>query len=181
MRIALLALLLAAIWPCLSFARNDTDEIETSASDDASAETEEADETVALDEVRVVGRAQRLYRVDRSDFATRTDSDLQTVPQSVQVLPRELIEDQAARQITDLYRSISGVSRFSYSGVTFRGFRQDEILYDGVRGDPFAGFAVPQLFNIERIDVLKGPAGALYRLRVAKSRQRRCARQRVPA
>jgi iron complex outermembrane receptor protein len=162
MRIALLALLLAAIWPCLSFAQNDTDEIETSASDDASAETEEADETVALDEVRVVGRAQRLYRVDRSDFATRTDSDLQTVPQSVQVLPRELIEDQAARQITDLYRSISGVSRFSYSGVTFRGFRQDEILYDGVRGDPFAGFAVPQLFNIERIDVLKGPAGALY-------------------
>lgn len=123
--------------------------------------TAEPDST-ELDRVEVIGRAQRLYRIDESDFATRTDSDLQNVPQSIQVLPRELMEDQAARQITDLYRSIPGVSRFSYSGVTFRGFRQDEILYDGVRGDPFLGFAVPQLFNIQRIDVLKGPAGALY-------------------
>jgi iron complex outermembrane receptor protein len=121
----------------------------------------EAD-TAELDSLEVIGRAQSLYRIDRSDFATRTDSDLQEVPQSVQVLPRELMEDQAARQITDLYRSIPGVSRFSYSGVTFRGFRQDEILYDGVRGDPFLGFAVPQLFNIQRIEVLKGPGGALY-------------------
>ena len=115
-----------------------------------------------LDRVKVVGRAQRLYRVDNSSFATRTESDLQKVPQSIQILPEELINDQAARQITDLYRSISGVSVFSYSGVTFRGFRQDEILYDGVRGDPFNGFAVPQLFNISRVEVLKGPSGALY-------------------
>ena len=36
------------------------------------------------------------------------------------------------------------------------------MLYDGLRGDPYAGFSVPQLFNIERVEVLKGPAGALY-------------------
>src|SRR5690606_13426093 len=68
----------------------------------------------------------------------------------------------AARQITDLYRSIAGISFFSYSGVTFRGFRQDVVFYDGVRGDPFGGFDIPQLFNIERVEVLKGPAGTLY-------------------
>jgi iron complex outermembrane receptor protein len=115
-----------------------------------------------LDAVQVLGRAQTLYRVDDATVGTRTDTPLALVPQSIQVVPRELIEDQAARQITDLYRSISGISFFSYAGVTLRGFRQENVLYDGLRGDPYAGFSVPQLFNIERVEVLKGPAGALY-------------------
>ncbi|MCC4631696.1 MULTISPECIES: TonB-dependent siderophore receptor [Xanthomonas] len=115
-----------------------------------------------LDGINVVGRAQTLYKSDDAAVATRTDTPLSLVPQSVQVLPRELIDDQAARQITDLYRSISGISFFSYAGVTLRGFRQENVLYDGLRGDPYAGFSVPQLFNIERVEVLKGPAGALY-------------------
>ncbi|HHZ56241.1 TonB-dependent receptor [Xanthomonas vasicola] len=115
-----------------------------------------------LDGVDVVGRAQTLYKSEDAAVATRTDTPLALVPQSVQVLPRELIDDQAARQITDLYRSISGISFFSYAGVTLRGFRQENVLYDGLRGDPYAGFSVPQLFNIERVEVLKGPAGALY-------------------
>lgn len=115
-----------------------------------------------LDAVQVHGRAQTLYRVDDATVGTRTDTPLALVPQSIQVVPRELIEDQAARQITDLYRSISGISFFSYAGVTLRGFRQENVLYDGMRGDPYAGFSVPQLFNIDRVEVLKGPAGALY-------------------
>lgn len=117
---------------------------------------------VDLDRVQVIGRAQRLYQVEASSVGTRTPTPLAFVPQSVQVIPAELIEDQAARQITDLYRSISGVSFFSYGGVTFRGFRQENLLYDGMRGNPYAGFTVPQLFNVERVEVLKGPAGAVY-------------------
>lgn len=128
-----------------------------------SASADDSTEAAAsLEHIEVKGRAQTLYRVDSSNLGTRTDTPLDEVPQNIQVLPEALIRDQAARQITDLYRSMSGVSSFSYSGVTFRGFRQDEILYDGVRGDPFNGFAVPQLFNIDEIQVLKGAAGALY-------------------
>lgn len=115
-----------------------------------------------MEEVRVTGRAQELYRANDSSLATKTPTDIMDIPQSIQILPRQLIEDQAARQITDLYRSIAGISFFSYSGVTFRGFRQDVVFYDGVRGDPFGGFDIPQLFNIERVEVLKGPAGTLY-------------------
>ncbi len=102
-----------------------------------------------LDAVQVLGRAQTHYRVDDATVGTRTDTPLALVPQSIQVVPRELIEDQAARQITDLYRSISGISFFSYAGVT-------------LRGAPYARFLLPQLFNTERGEVLKGPAGALY-------------------
>lgn len=135
---------------------------------DARAQTAPDSGTVAdagvieLDSVQVVGRAQTLYKAEDAAVGTRTDTPLALVPQSVQVLPRELIDDQAARQVTDLYRSISGISHFSYAGVTLRGFRQENVLYDGLRGDPYAGFSVPQLFNIERVEVLKGPAGALY-------------------
>ncbi|WP_428241738.1 TonB-dependent siderophore receptor [Gynuella sp.] len=117
---------------------------------------------LTLDTLTVRGRAESLYRETDATLATRTTTSIDQTPQAIQVLPETLIEDQAARQITDLYRSISGVSQYSYSGVTFRGFRQDEILYDGMRGDPFNGFAIPQLFSIEQVQVLKGASGALY-------------------
>ncbi len=122
----------------------------------------QADDAQALDRVEVRGRAQTLYKAEEAAVATRTDTPLNWVPQSVQVMGRDLIDDQAAREVTDLYRSISGISHFSYAGVTLRGFRQENVLYDGLRGDPYSGFSVPQLFNIERVEVLKGPAGALY-------------------
>ena len=124
--------------------------------------TSDQSDSKELEKIEVVGRAFSLYRPTESSFATRTNTPLEKIPQSIQILPQELISDQAARQITDLYSNIAGVNAFSYSGVTFRGFRQDEILYDGVKGDPFNGFAVPQLFNIEQVAVLKGPAGAIY-------------------
>ncbi len=120
------------------------------------------DPETPINEVIVTDRAQTLYRADDSTFGTRTPTDIMDIPQSIQVLTSQLIEDQAARDISDLYRSISGMTFYSYSGVTFRGFRQDEVRYDGVRGDPFAGFSVPQVFNIERIEVLKGVSGMLY-------------------
>jgi len=117
---------------------------------------------VELDRVHVKGRAQALYRTDDAAVATRTDTPLTRVPQSVQVVPRQLMEDQAARQVTDLYRNIAGISPFNYASVTLRGFRQENMLYDGLRGDPYGGLTIPQLFNIERVEVLKGPTGAMY-------------------
>ncbi|GAA60286.1 iron complex outermembrane recepter protein [Pseudoalteromonas sp. BSi20652] len=116
-----------------------------------------------IETIEVTGRAQQFYLETQSKIGTKTNLDLIKLPQSAQVLTEQLIIDQAARDITDLYRSIAGVSEYSYSGVTFRGFRDDEnVFYDGVRGDPYSGFGVPQLFNVERVEVLKGPASALY-------------------
>jgi iron complex outermembrane receptor protein len=117
---------------------------------------EEAGEVVI-----VTARAQRLYRV-RETAALKLPGEPLTQPASVQIVNAQLIEDQGARDAQDLYRNLSGVSFFSYGGVTARGFRQEEIFFDGLRGDPSAGFSVPQLFNIERVEFLKGPAGMLY-------------------
>lgn len=116
-----------------------------------------------IEVISVIGRAQQFYLAKETKVGSKVNLSLLELPQSAQVLTEQLIIDQAARDITDLYRSIAGVSEYSYSGVTFRGFRDDaNVFYDGVRGDPYSGFGVPQLFNVERVEVLKGPASALY-------------------
>jgi iron complex outermembrane receptor protein len=111
--------------------------------------------------VTVTARARQLYRANRT-----TSGKLATPPLesslNIQVLNAELIRDQGARDAQDLYRNIAGISLFSYAGVTARGFRQEEIFFDGLRGDPYVAFSVPQLFNVERLEFLKGPAGMLY-------------------
>ena len=102
-----------------------------------------------IEEVKVIGRAQQFYLESATTLGSKIELDVIDLPQSVQVLTEQLIIDLAARDITDLYRSIAGVSEFSYSGVTFRGFRDSgNVFYDGVRGDPYSGFSVPQLFNV---------------------------------
>jgi len=113
------------------------------------------------DDIIVTARAQKLYRVEETASGKLPTEPLAS-SQSITVITKELIEDQGARDAQDLYRNISGVSFFSYAGVTARGFRQQENFYDGLRGDPYIGFSVPQLFNIERVEFLKGPAGMLY-------------------
>ncbi len=115
-----------------------------------------------LDEIVIKGRAQEFYLKTAPSLGNKFPGDLRDIPQSIQILPEQLIKDQAAVEITDLYRNISSVSVFSYSGVTFRGFRQDEIRYDGLLGDPFSGFSVPLLFDIEQVEIIKGPSGALF-------------------
>lgn len=120
-----------------------------------------APEAGDADQIIVTGRAQRLYRTETTTVG-KTAEDPLNIPQAVQVINKDLFADQGARDATDIYRNISGVSFFSYAGVTFRGFRQDQSFYDGMRGNPFIGFSVPQLFNIERVEVLKGPAGLFF-------------------
>ena len=113
------------------------------------------------DEIVVQGRAQQLYRTLVTTVGKSAQDPLD-IPQALQVINADLFIDQGARDATDIYRNISGVSAFSYAGVTFRGFRQDQSFYDGQRGNPFIGFSVPQLFNIDRVEVLKGPAGLFF-------------------
>ena len=113
------------------------------------------------EEIIVTARAAKLYRVEQTASGKMPTEPLAS-SQTISVITEQLIEDQGARDAQDLYRNLSGVSFFSYAGVTARGFRQEENFYDGLRGDPYIGFAVPQLFNVGRVEFLKGPAGMLY-------------------
>ncbi len=127
---------------------------------DQAPETD-VDEERSLERVVVTSRAQQLYRTEITS-AGKLPTEPLAASQLISAITDDLIEDQGARTSQDLYRNISGVSFYSYAGVTARGFEQEENFFDGLRGDPYNGFSVPQLFGIERAEFLKGPAGMLY-------------------
>jgi len=94
---------------------------------------------------------------------TRFNVPLQELPRSVQVVPQEVLQDQSATRIRDALRNVSGVVQDGGFGTTadqfnIRGFFSRDIFRDGFR-DPSEVFDTS---NIERIEVLKGPASILF-------------------
>lgn len=152
------SLLLSA---CMIFSSPALAETAAGGAAEASADAGAGADLPPNGDIIVTARAQKLYRVEEIESGKLPTEPLAS-SQSISVITAELIKDQGARDAQDLYRNISGVSFFSYAGVTARGFRQQENFYDGLRGDPYIGFSVPQLFNIERVEFLKGPAGMTY-------------------
>ncbi|NHC37930.1 TonB-dependent siderophore receptor [Scytonema millei] len=111
----------------------------------------------------VVTGEQEGYSVPDASTATRTDTPLRDIPQSTQVVPRQVIEDRQITRISDAVRNVSGVTvqreYGDYSDAyNIRGFTTYDTLRNG-----FQGFStiVPSN-NIERVEVLKGPASILY-------------------
>ncbi|XXF01152.1 TonB-dependent siderophore receptor [Pseudomonas sp. D3-10] len=107
------------------------------------------------------------YRATRSSTATRTDSDIRDTPQSIDVIPAQVIKDLNTTRIDRALDFAGGVSRQNnFGGLTFlnysvRGFTTGELYRNGFainRGS----YSAPDTSNIERIEVLKGPAASLY-------------------
>lgn len=108
--------------------------------------------------------AQTSYKVSRSISATRTDTPLIDVPQSVNVISVKQIEDQAANSIGDAIRYVPGV--FSAQGegnretLVFRGnSTTGDFFVDGVRDDVQT---YRDLYNIERLEIFKGPNAMIF-------------------
>lgn len=114
-----------------------------------------------IEEIRVVGRYRQAYKADSAQGA-KMPLDLLELPQSIQVLSREFLDDLGAVEISDVYGQVAGVSNDPYSSNISRGFRQEEIRYNGLVGDPYLSFNQPLLFNVDRIEFLKGPSAVLY-------------------
>ncbi|HUQ50532.1 MAG TPA: TonB-dependent siderophore receptor [Terriglobales bacterium] len=108
--------------------------------------------------------ASAIYAESQATSATKTDTPLRDIPQSVAVINQELLRAQAAVSMQDAVRNVSGVSVHLGEGrrdqVLIRGFSaQNDNLVDGVRDDaPY----YRDLSSLERIEVIKGPAAVLY-------------------
>ncbi len=116
-------------------------------------------------ELVVTGERQQGYSVPDATTATRTDTPLRDIPQSIQVIPRQVIEDQQVTELPEAVRNVSGVVRtYGYAGstdnYTIRGFTADFNLRNGFRDRGFYSYTDPA--NIEQVEVLKGPASVLY-------------------
>lgn len=108
------------------------------------------------------------YQPLSATTGTRTDTALRDVPQSIQVVTRQLIEDQGAVGVQDVVRNVSGVNVPHSVGsrqeaFTIRGFTSITNVYrDGYRNDFGSNRSATELSNIERVEVLKGPASVLF-------------------
>ncbi|WP_421708626.1 TonB-dependent siderophore receptor [Algihabitans sp.] len=105
------------------------------------------------------------YRATRSVTGTRLDVPLDEQPLPIQVLPREVIEDLNATRLEDVVRLSTGgaiVNTFGGTNQEFlvRGF-ESRVLRDGAP-QAFQGFEQTDTANVERVEVLRGPASALY-------------------
>lgn len=115
------------------------------------------------------------YAVKSSKSATKTDTELKEIPQSVSVVTKQQIEDQKARTIAEALRYTPGVetgfhgSRTDSDTIILRGFADDyasnnEYL-DGLRlisSVNYSNRLQIDPYYVERIDVIRGPASVTY-------------------
>jgi iron complex outermembrane receptor protein len=118
----------------------------------------------------VVTGEQDGYSVPNATAGTRTDTPLRDIPQSIQVIPQQVLRDQQANRLEEALRNAPGitqgfsvpgaVSTFTIRGFTINSTSGNNFLRDGLP-DPTVG-GVIELPSIEQVEVLKGPASVLF-------------------
>ncbi len=104
------------------------------------------------------------YNPPNAVSATKTEAPLRDIPQTVNVVTAEVMRDQHANSIQDALKNVPGVSFSTGDGqrdqVSIRGFSAiaDQFV-DGIRDD---ALYFRDLSNVDRIEVIKGPAAVLY-------------------
>ncbi len=105
-----------------------------------------------------------------SAAGTKTNTPLIETPQSVTVIPRDVLEEQGVVNLNEALRYTAGISPETrgatatrYDQLNIRGFSPPEYL-DGMRLMGGTYYAVPQIDIdlLDRVEVVKGPASVLY-------------------
>jgi catecholate siderophore receptor len=130
------------------------------------AQTEPSPES-QLPRVSVSGEGDETntYKAERVESSKFTQV-LRDTPQTVTVIRKEVMAQQGAASLTDTLRNTPGITfQLGENGNTqsgdtifMRGFdTQNSIFLDGIRD---LGAAVRDVFNVEQVEIFKGPAGA---------------------
>ena len=133
-------------------------------------------ETQVAIELKVAGPGQQVtvtaevgsFRPDESSTATKTNIPLNEIPQGIGVVDHALIESQQDIRFADAAENISGVNRDVLaagdigSALTIRGLPLG--VFSNYYRDSFAfdGMAPTDTTDVDRVEILKGPASVLY-------------------
>lgn len=118
----------------------------------------------------VITENSRSYQVEKSTAGTRFPVELERVPQSIQIITKDLIEDKGIIDLPRLLRNVpsanAGASRLFANGVfgnsvSVRGFPLG-VKRNGFRHLYFEDVDASAFSNIERVEILKGPGSAVF-------------------
>jgi catecholate siderophore receptor len=104
------------------------------------------------------------YETAASDTATRTYTPLRDVPQAITIVSRAMIAEQSMQSLADVVRYVPGIGMAQGEGnrdaAVFRGNSSTaDFFVDGVRDDVQY---IRDLYNVERVEALKGPNAMIF-------------------
>jgi iron complex outermembrane recepter protein len=111
---------------------------------------------------------EKSYVAEEASTATRTDTPIRDVPQSIQVITRKVIDEQRVFRLSEALQNIAGINttlstQTMFDDFIIRGFpaRANNYFRNGLF-DATQNAIATDTSNIQRIEVLKGPASVLY-------------------
>ncbi|MBE9180609.1 TonB-dependent siderophore receptor [Oculatella sp. LEGE 06141] len=130
----------------------------------------DADAIAEEDAIQVVvtGGQDDGYNPSNASVGTRTDTPLRDIPQSIQVIPQQVIEDQQAQRLDEVLRNVPGTAQGADQPLNFstsffiRGFDSSTNLLRNGLADYTLQNVGYDAANIERVEVLRGPTSVLY-------------------
>ncbi|WP_203345547.1 TonB-dependent receptor [Vibrio alginolyticus] len=120
----------------------------------------------ATETIQVFGHQYEGYAEHMPQSGTKTDVEWLDVPQAVSVVTKTEMQDRGAVRLVDALDGVAGVNNTLGEGsrdqFMIRGFDSLNDMYrDGLRDDGTLQ-SYRSLANVERVEIVKGPAGALY-------------------
>ncbi|MDV5057902.1 TonB-dependent receptor [Vibrio diabolicus] len=120
----------------------------------------------ATETIQVFGHQYEGYAEHMPQSGTKTDVEWLDVPQAVSVVTKTEMQDRGAVRLVDALDGVAGVNNTLGEGsrdqFMIRGFDSLNDMYrDGMRDDGMLQ-SYRSLANVERVEIVKGPAGALY-------------------
>jgi catecholate siderophore receptor len=124
----------------------------------------QTEQTPTLPTVTVTGDQGKGYDAKSTSTATKTDTPLLDIPQSITVVPQQQIRDQAAQGLAEALRYVPGVGFAQGEGnretPIFRGVSTTgDFFVDGIRDDVQY---YRDLYNIESVEVFRGPNAMIF-------------------
>ena len=128
---------------------------------------EEDGKVKQLQTVEIIGRARKDYNSDYSFSASKIALKNMEVPQAITTVTKELITDRGITRLGDVVKNVSGVTQTSfYNNYAIRGvtqqasYRESRLMNGMVTSHIF--FSQPMMMNVERVEVIKGPASMTF-------------------
>jgi catecholate siderophore receptor len=121
----------------------------------------------SLPEIVVSAEGEKTYKAETVSSPKYT-KPLIDIPQTINVIPKAVIEERGASSLRDVLRNVPGISMQAGEGgggpagdnLSIRGFAaRSDIFVDGIRDTAGGGYSRDP-FNLEQIEVTKGPSSA---------------------